>query len=227
MRDFYHIAAASSGGARMTRTDARRVTGCRARVSRRVVGELRPHWWRAHADAVRRPARDAVILLTPIPLKIVVDSVIGDHPPPAFISNLPLASSPNGVLWIAAILQVLVVVFAGTQAMAAYSLSTWTGERMTLAFRARLFRHIQRLSILLHDRRGTADSVYRVQYDGTAIADITTGCVLPVATSVVALVITLFVMRLSWQLCLVALVPPGALLFGPTTRRVCGRVTRT
>ena len=32
-----------------------------------------------------------------------------------------------------------------------------------------------------------------MQYDGTAIADITTGCLLPVATSAVALVITLFV----------------------------------
>jgi len=193
----------------MTDTNARATSDPvpRARVSRRVVGELRPHWWRVTLTLLVDLLETPVILLTPIPLKIVVDSVIGTHPPPAFISGLPLASSSNGVLWIAAILQVLVVIFAGTQAMAAYSLSTWTGERMTLAFRARLFRHIQRLSILLHDRRGTADSVYRVQYDGTAIADITTGCVLPVATSLVALVITLFVIaKLSWQLCLVALV---------------------
>jgi len=186
----------------------------RARISRRVVGELRPHWWRVTLTLFVDLLSTPVILLTPIPLKIVIDSVLGDHPVPGFLSGFPLASSPNGVLWLAAILQVLVVVFAELQTMASYTLSTWTGERITLAFRARLFRHIQRLSILLHDRRGTADSVYRVQYDATAIADITTGCVLPVATSAVALVITLFVIaKLSWQLCLVALVIVPALYY--------------
>src|SRR5205809_1062069 len=128
------------------------------RLARRVVGELRPHWWRVTLAGFVDLHSTPVILLTPIPLKIVVDSYIYDHPLPGFLSGLPLASSHNGVLWLAAILQVLVVVFAELQTMASYTLSTWTGERMTLAFRARLFRHIQRLSILLHDRRGTADS---------------------------------------------------------------------
>src|SRR5437899_141175 len=141
------------------------------RLSRRVVRELRPHWWRVTLTLFVDLLSTPVILLTPIPLKIVIDTVLGDHPLPGFLSGLPLASSHNGVLWLAAILQVLVVVFAELQTMASYTLSTWTGERITLAFRARLFRHIQRLSILLHDRRGTADSVYRVQYDATAIAD--------------------------------------------------------
>ena len=170
----------------MKKARGRRRGGRPPRLSRRVARELRPHWWRVTLTLFVDLLSTPVILLTPIPLKIVVDSVLHDYPLPGFLSGLPLTSSHNGVLWLAAIIQVLVVVFAELQAMASYTLSTWTGERMTLSFRARLFRHIQRLSILLHDRRGTADSVYRVQYDGTAIADITTGCLLPVATSAVA-----------------------------------------
>ena len=188
-----------------------------ARTSRRVVGELRPHWWRVTLTSFVDLLSTPLLLLLPIPLKIVFDSVLNDHPLPGFLTGIVpagLTSSPNGILLLAAILQVIFVVLAEVQAMASYSLSTWTGERMTLDFRAKLFRHIQRLSILLHDRRGTADSVYRVQYDGTAIADVTTGCVLPVATAAVTLVITLFVIaKLSWQLSLVALVILPALYF--------------
>src|SRR5437870_10091822 len=106
----------------MKKARGRRRGGRPPRLSRRVARELRPHWWRVTLTLFVDLLETPVILLTPIPLKIVVDSVIGHYPPPAFISGLPLASSPNGVLWIAAILQVLVVVFAGTQAMAAYSL---------------------------------------------------------------------------------------------------------
>jgi len=189
----------------------------RFHISRRVAHELRPHWWRVSLTLFVDLLATPVLLLMPIPLKIVVDSVLGDHPLPGFLAGLvptSVTSSPNSILWLAAILQVLVVVFAEVQTMASYALSTWTGERITLAFRTKLFRHVQRLSILLHDRRGTADSVYRVQYDGTAIADVVTGCVLPVATSLVALVITMFVIaRLSWQLSLVALVILPALYY--------------
>ncbi len=188
-------------------------------LSRRVARELRPHGWRFALTFFVDLLATPLFLLVPVPLKIVVDSVLTKHALPGFIARVvpgSLASSSNGLLWFAAGLLVLVAVLAEAQAMAAYALSTWTGERMTLAFRARLFRHIQRLSILLHDKRGTADSVYRVQYDGTALADITTGCLLPVSTSMVSLVVTLVVIALlSWQLALVALIiVPALYAFG-------------
>src|SRR6478736_971858 len=101
-RDLYHIAPARvPGGARMADSHERVTIAPvpRMRVSRRVVGELRPHWWRVTLTLLVDLLETPVILLTPIPLKIVIDSVIGDHPPPAIIAGLPLASSPNGGLW--------------------------------------------------------------------------------------------------------------------------------
>ncbi len=51
------------------------------------------------------------------------------------------------------------------QGAAAEVVSTSVGERLTLSFRARLFQHVQRLSLTFHDTRGTADTIYRIQYD--------------------------------------------------------------
>ena len=58
------------------------------------------------------------------------------------------------------------------QSFAAWLLETYTGERLVLDFRAKLFRHIQRLSLSYHDTKGTADSMYRLQYDAQSIQNI-------------------------------------------------------
>ncbi len=49
------------------------------------------------------------------------------------------------------------------------SSATYTGERLVLDFRTRLFRHVQRLSLSYHDPSGTSDSTYRIQYDAPAV----------------------------------------------------------
>jgi len=77
---------------------------------------------------------------------------------------------------------------------------------MRRALRAKLFCHVQRLSVLFHDSRGTTDSIYRVQYDATALQNLTTEGILPFLSAAFTLVATLTVIaRLDWQLALVAL----------------------
>src|SRR5262249_56586041 len=66
-------------------------------------------------------------------------------------------------------------------------LSTFTGERMLRDYRAELFRHVQRLSLSYHDTKGTADSLYRIQYDATAISSIAVDGIIPFVTSALTL----------------------------------------
>ncbi|HEV2772918.1 MAG TPA: ABC transporter ATP-binding protein [Thermoleophilaceae bacterium] len=79
------------------------------------------------------------------------------------------------------------------------------GEALTLGFRARLFGHVQRLSLGFHDMRGTTDSIYRIQYDAPAIQWITISGLIPLVASAVALLTTIYVIaRIDWALGLVA-----------------------
>src|SRR6266542_1974658 len=66
-------------------------------------------------------------------------------------------------------------------------LRMYTGEKLMLDLRARLFRHVQRISLAYHDTRGTADSIYRVQSDATSIQTIAVDGVIPFVTALVTL----------------------------------------
>src|SRR3712207_3981465 len=63
-------------------------------------------------------------------------------------------------------------------------LSAYTGEKLVLGFRARLFRHAQRLSLMYHDSRGTTDTAYRIQYDAPSIRWIMTDALPSLVTAV-------------------------------------------
>jgi ATP-binding cassette subfamily B protein len=70
---------------------------------------------------------------------------------------------------------------------------TYTGERMTLAFRAKLFHKAQQLSFDYHDRKGTLDSVYRIQSDATAVQGFAISGLAPLCANGVTLVAMILV----------------------------------
>jgi ATP-binding cassette, subfamily B, bacterial len=150
-----------------------------------------------------------VALLTPLPLKIAVDSVLGDKPLPGFMQPLVpefIVGSKEMVLILAIALVVIVALIGQLREICSLILTTYTGEKLVMDFRARLFRHAQRLSFSYHDWRGTADSTYRIQYDALAVQWITTQGVIPLVTSAVTLVSMIFITALiDLQLALVAL----------------------
>jgi ATP-binding cassette subfamily B protein len=94
-------------------------------------------------------------------------------------------------------------------------LREYTGEKLVLSFRALLFRHAQRLSLSFHDRRGTADSIYRINRDAAAIQYIAIDGVIPVVISAVTLVSMIYItVRIDGELAMVALaVSPFLFLF--------------
>src|SRR5947199_3975700 len=78
-------------------------------------------------------------LLTPLPLKIAVDSVIGSHPLPPFLDALLPAvatASKTAVLVLVAGLLVAIALLNQLQGLASSLLHTYTGEKLVLSFRA-------------------------------------------------------------------------------------------
>jgi ATP-binding cassette subfamily B protein len=150
-----------------------------------------------------------ITLLTPLPMKLVVDSVLGSQPLPAWLGAVLPATwtaSAGGLLGVAAGLMLGLAVLRNANGMANWLLQTYTGERLTLDFRASLFRHAQRLSLAYHDTQGTADTIYRIQYDAPAIRHITIDGLVPFLTAAATLAGMVYVTaRLDWQLAVVAL----------------------
>lgn len=154
---------------------------------RRLLAEARPSWASLVGTAVIGMLAVPLVLLSPLPLKIAVDSGLDGRPLPGLLGALPAwFHTPSGVLVVAGTLQVTVVLLLQLQSLAVAALSTSTGERLTLAFRARIFGQAQRLSLPYHDGRGTADSVYRVQHDAPCIREILVDGLIPLGSSVLA-----------------------------------------
>ena len=170
---------------------------------RRLVGQARPYWSHIAALFAISLLATPIALLTPLALMLVVDNVLGDSPPPAWLPGTP---SDNMILGVAVALTVGVALLSQLQQLGNAVLGTYTGEKLQLEFRSRLFRHVQRLSLAYHDSRGTTDAVYRIQYDAPSIQWVAVYGITPFVTAGFTLVGMIYVTaRIDYVLALVAL----------------------
>ena len=170
---------------------------------RRLVGQARPYWSHIAALFAISLLATPIALLTPLALMLVVDNVLGDSPPPAWLPGTP---SDNMILGVAVALTVGVALLSQLQQLGNAVLGTYTGEKLQLEFRSRLFRHVQRLSLAYHDSRGTTDAVYRIQYDSPSIQWVAVYGITPFVTAGFTLVGMIYVTaRIDYVLALVAL----------------------
>ena len=174
---------------------------------RRIAAELRPYWRGIAGLLLLWFAATPLSLLTPLPLKIAVDTVIGSQPVPEFLAPLlPDATSKTAMLIAAAALLALVTVLSHALALAIGLLQAYTGERLTLGFRAKLFQRAQRLSFDYHDRKGTIDAFYRIQHDASSVQYLAiTGIVPLCANSITLLAMIVVTARIDPLLAAVAL----------------------
>src|SRR2546427_741581 len=175
----------------------------------RLACQVRPYWKHLAGLFLLGLLAPPLALLTPLPLKIAVDSVLDHQPLPRFLEGfLPEAvrSSEAALLLLAVGLVIGVALLAQLRDFATGLLSAYTGEKLLRSFRAQLFRHVQRLSLSYHDNRGTADSSYRIQYDAASSQRIAVDGVVPFFASALSLAAMIYVtIRINWQLALVAL----------------------
>jgi ATP-binding cassette subfamily B protein len=190
----------------------------------RIVAFARPYWLKVGVTFLLSMAAVPLTLLTPLPLKIAVDSVIGSKPLPGFLNFM--GGNPYVVLTAVAVLLVFITLLLYAQGMAVWLASTYLGERLVLDFRAALFRHAQRLSLAYHDRTGTTDSVFRIQYDAECFQHVLIDGIIPLVSALLTAVSVVVVTAwLNWQLALVSLVvcPILYLLTTRFGRRLRGR----
>src|SRR5213079_203414 len=195
---------------------------------RRLLRQARPYWLHLAVLFGIGLLASPIALLNPVPLKIVVDSVLGSRPLPVWLAAaLPAAAtrSPATLLAVAIGLLIAVAALAQVQGLANKFMQAYVGERLVLAFRTQLVQHAQRLSLSYHDSKGSADSLYRINQDAAVIDKIMVEGIIPFVAAGITLAMMIVVMtRLDWQLALVALTvcPPLFLLsrlYRPRMRR--------
>jgi len=176
---------------------------------RRLVLHLRRWWGMLAAIIAVDLLAVPIALITPLSLKIAVDHAIGTDPLPGWANALlprALADTQGGALALAVGLVIAVALATQVQRNGVWMLQAWTGERVVMGFRADLFRQVQRLSLSYHDQRGTADSLYRIQYDASAIQWLAVYGIAPMLTAFGTLIGMFFVMlSMDGALALIAL----------------------
>ncbi len=175
---------------------------------RRLLAQARPYWPHLGALFALSLLATPIALLTPLPLKMVVDSVLGSRPLPGLLAAwFPSAThSPATSLALAIGLLMTVTLLSQLLSLVTSWLRAYIGEYLVLAFRARLLEQGQRLSLSYHDSKGTADTVYRIQQDATTLQYVAVDGFIPFISAAISLVAMLWVTaRLDWQLALVAL----------------------
>ncbi|TCJ20782.1 ABC transporter ATP-binding protein [Rubrobacter taiwanensis] len=197
-------------------------------IYRRVFKEIRPYRLHMVGILLLSLLSTPIALLNPLPLKLVVDSVLGDDPLPAFLdAALPdfMTGSATALLVLAAALVVAIALLTQVQGLSSSVLRTYTGEMLVMGFRSRLFRHAQKLSLSYHDTRGTTDSTYRIQYDAPALKWIAIDGIVPFISSTVTLVGMIYVTaRIDLRLAAIAMIVAPLLLlvlrvWGPRLRK--------
>jgi ATP-binding cassette subfamily B protein len=190
-------------------TQSKRSAASDLLLSKRLIKQAKPYWPHLFVLLIISLVSSPLALLGPLPLKIAVDSVVGNHPLPSAIDFWTpdwFTKSDYRLLILASTILVLVVIFNQLQGLGQHILSTKVGEGLKTSFRSSLFQHVQRLSLSFHDYRGTSDSIYRIQYDAPAIQTFMLNGVIPFISSFAILFSLIYVTaKIDWQLLLVAL----------------------
>ncbi|HMB67461.1 MAG TPA: ABC transporter transmembrane domain-containing protein, partial [Candidatus Bathyarchaeia archaeon] len=148
-----------------------------------------------------------IALIFPLPIKLLVDSVLGSQPLPGYLTIF-VGSQVSKSLAISLAISILLgaAVLTYLQNLVNVWYSNKVGNRMTLDVRARLFRQMQRLSIAYHDTMGASDSAYRTLNDAPMLRSFGIDNIIPLTTSILTLAAMILVMvYLDWQLALIAL----------------------
>ena len=173
---------------------------------RRLLDESRPYRLHLLGLFANGLLLAPLTMLAPLPLKIAVDSVLGSLPLPRVLLPPGVTPSRELALAVATGLLIATAVLRQLQELVSQVLRAYLVEKQTLDLRARLFLHAQRLSLSHHDRRGTTDSITRIEKDVRDAQSIVVESLLPSISASLTLIGMLIVTaRIDWQLALAAL----------------------
>ena len=175
----------------------------------RLFKIARPYWLHLCGIVLLSLLATPITLLNPVPIKIIVDNVVGGEQLPDYLSIfLPqwISQSKGNLLLVAVGLIFATPILFSIQWTASWLLQTYTGEKLVLLLRSRLFRHVQEHTFSFHDIEGSTSSTYRIQFDATSIESILIHALIPLLTAWFPLIsIVVITLHLDWQLAIIAL----------------------
>jgi ATP-binding cassette subfamily B protein/subfamily B ATP-binding cassette protein MsbA len=166
-------------------------------VSLRLLARVRHHFGGLLIVICSIALGIGVDLLKPWPMKLVVDSVIGNRPLPGgagFLTLLPGGGTAMALLAWLTVATILLFLTRWALRLWQSRLETTLGARMTYRLGNDVFDHLQRLSVRFHHRQATGDLLKRVVNDAACMRDFSMGFMVPLFTSVVSLLSMFVVM---------------------------------
>jgi ABC-type multidrug transport system fused ATPase/permease subunit len=176
---------------------------------------LRPYRGRVTALVVLSTLEVLLRILSPWPMKAVVDHVLGSTPLPPTIAAVLAPFSAVASLVAGRREQLLVAVVAGGLAiqllhqlvmMFHSRLTSGTGHRMVRDLRERVFTHLQALTLSQHGRMPTGDLIYRLEADACCLEHLVMRGLFPIVFSMLTLIAMFSVLAsIDLQLAIVSL----------------------
>jgi ATP-binding cassette subfamily B protein len=154
-------------------------------------------------------------ILSPWPMKAVVDHVLGLAPLPPIVETLlspfvvvgSLVKGEREQLLVAIVASGLAIQLLHQFVMMLHSrLTSGTGHRMVRDLRERVFAHLQAVSLSQHGRMPTGDLIYRLETDACCLEHLVMRGLFPIVFSVLTLIAMFIVLAsVDLQLALVSL----------------------
>ena len=176
---------------------------------------LRPYRGRVVALVTLSCLEVLLRILSPWPMKAVVDHVLGATPlPPLLASALAPFASVASLVEGERERQLVAIVAAGLVIQLLHQLvmmvhsrvTSGTGHRMVRDLRERVFSHLQAVTLSQHGRMPTGDLIYRIEADACCLEHLVMRGLFPIVFSLLTLVAMFVVLaRIDLQLALVSL----------------------
>ena len=145
-------------------------------------------------------------LLKPWPLAVIVDSVVGDKPPPVWLRSMADPSDKGAQLGLLAVAILLLHLAQSGLAAAQNYLAIQIGLSGLKRVRDEVFACLQRLSLRFHQGTRSGDIIHRAAWDTYAFQSLfQQGMVTAVSATVSLLLMIVVMWRLDFRLTLVAL----------------------
>ncbi len=196
-----------------------------------ILELIRPYRWMVAGIFAVLLVQIAMGLAAPWPLKVVLDSVVGDHPLPGWLHGLlqPILGG-EGKMHIAGLAAIMVIAIALVAAVATYIanyLTETVGQRIGNDLRTRAYHHLQQLSLNYFDTHRVGPILSTLTDDVDTIQGFASASTLGIATDLLTIVGMLSLMLwLQWDFTLVALaVAPLLLLFVSRIRKAVKAAT--
>lgn len=183
----------------------------------RMINLVRPHWKALTIALVAVFGETLADILSPWPIKIVVDNILQSKKLPELLSGIVTALFGGNKYAVVNFAVAAVAVIAVVGAVSAYfekylttSVSQWVGHDL----RRTLYHHIHRLSLAEHDESRTGDMITRVTSDIGVVQDFINTALLGMLVSLLTLFGMIGVMfYLNWRFTLISLSIAPALFF--------------